>query len=90
MFWSVLKVLVALGAGYLIFKIGYVMTRGIAMPIPQPPPDGELRRVNLRYRCPSCGTEIRMMKTDVVDPVPPRHCMDEMELVAVDGEAVEA
>ena len=90
MFWSILKVLIALGAGYLIFKIGYAMTRGIAMPIPHPPPDGELRRVNLRFRCPSCGTEIRMMKTDVVDPVPPRHCMDEMELVAVDGEAVEA
>ena len=53
-------------------------------------PDGELRRVNLRYRCPSCGTEIRMVKSDVVDPVPPRHCMDEMDLIAVDGEAIEA
>jgi hypothetical protein len=25
-----------------------------------------------------------------VDPVAPRHCMDEMDLIAVDGEAVEA
>ena len=90
MFWILRKVLIALGAGYLIFRIGYVMTRGIAMPIPAPPPDGELRRVNMRYRCPSCGTEIRMTKTDIVDPVPPRHCMDEMDLVAVDGEAIEA
>ena len=90
MLWSIIKVLIACGGGYLIFKIGYAMTRGIAMPIPAPPPDGELRRVNMRYRCPSCGTEIRMTKTDIVDPVPPRHCMDEMELIAVDGEAVEA
>ena len=57
------------------------------MPIPAPPPDGELRRVNMRYRCPSCGTEIRMTKTDIVDPIAPRHCMDEMDLVAVDCSA---
>ena len=31
-----------------------------------------------------------MTKTDIDDPVPPRHCMDEMDLVARDGEAVEA
>lgn len=90
MLWTLFKVIIAIGAGYLIFRAGFAMTRGIAMPIPAPPPDGEMRRVNLRYRCPSCGTEIRMVKSDVVDPVPPRHCMDEMDLIAVDGEAVEA
>lgn len=88
--WTIAKLLIAAGAAYLIFKMGFVMTRGLARPIPAPPPDGELRRVNLRYRCPSCGTELRMVKTDTVDPVPPRHCMDEMDLVAVDGEAIEA
>ena len=31
-----------------------------------------------------------MVKSDVVDPVPPRHCMDEMDLIAIDGEAIEA
>ncbi len=88
--WTLFKVVIAFGVGYLIFRAGFAMIRGIAMPIPAPPPDGELRRVNLRYRCPSCGTEIRMVKSDVVDPVPPRHCMDEMDLIAIDGEAIEA
>jgi hypothetical protein len=90
MLWTLFKVVIALGAGYAIFKLGFVMIRGLARPIPAPPPDGELRRVNLRYRCPSCGTELRMVKTDVIDPVAPRHCMDEMDLIAIDGEAVDA
>ena len=87
-FW-LFRLPVAIAFGYLIWRIGKSIIGGLARPIPTPPPDGELRRVNLRYRCPSCGTEMRMTKTDVVDPVPPRHCMDEMDLVAVDGEAVE-
>ncbi len=90
MLWTLFKVAIAFGAGYLIFRAGFAMIRGIAMPIPAPPPDGELRRVNLRFRCSSCGTELRMVKSDVVDPVPPRHCMDEMDLIAIDGEAIEA
>jgi hypothetical protein len=85
-----IKVPIAIVVGWYIFKFGRAMAGGLARPIPAPPPDGELRRVNLRYRCASCGTELRMVKTDVVDPVPPRHCMDEMELIAVDGEAVES
>jgi hypothetical protein len=84
------KVPIAIAAGWYIFKMGRAMIGGLARPIPAPPPDGELRRVNMRYRCPSCGTEIRMVKTDVTDPIPPRHCMDEMDLIQVDGEAVEA
>lgn len=88
-FWLV-RVPVAVLFGYAIWRMGRAMIGGLARPIPAPPPDGELRRVNLRYRCPTCGTELRMTKTDVVDPVPPRHCMDEMDLVAVDGEAVDA
>jgi hypothetical protein len=75
---------------WVIWKIGTTMLGGLARPIPKPPPDGELRRVNLRFRCPTCGTELRMVKTDAEDPVPPRHCMDEMELIAKDGEAIEA
>ena len=85
-----IRIVVAAAMAAAIWRLGKAMTGGLARPVPSPPPDGELRRVNLRYRCPSCGTEIRMTKTDIDDPVPPRHCMDEMDLVARDGEAVEA
>ena len=33
--------------------VGVMMLGGLARPTPTPPPDGELRRVNLRYRCPT-------------------------------------
>jgi hypothetical protein len=85
-----IRIVLAAGMAVLIWRFGVLMLGGLARPVPQPPPDGELRRVNLRYRCPSCGTELRMTKTDADDPVSPRHCMDEMDLVARDGEAIDA
>lgn len=77
-----LRLIVAAVAIYLFLKLGFMIIGGLARPIPEPPPEGELRRVNLRFRCPSCGAEIRMLKAANEDPVPPRHCMDEMDLVA--------
>ena len=77
---TVFKLIIAAGAAYAIMRVGLVMLGGLARPIPAPPPDGELRRVNLRYRCSTCGAEIRMTKSANDDPVAPRHCMDEMEL----------
>lgn len=78
----VLSVVLALAAMYLIFRIGIALLRGMVRPLPEPPPPGELRRVKLRYRCPMCGMELRVTSASNEDPVPPRHCMDEMDLVA--------
>ena len=58
------------------------MLRGLARPRPEPPPVGEVRRVDLRYRCGVCGAEVRMTRAANEDPEPPRHCMEEMELLA--------
>lgn len=74
-------VVVATIAGYAIFRIGFAMLGGMARPIPEPPPPGELRKVRLTYRCPICGTEVRMTSANDQVPEPPRHCMDEMDLV---------
>ena len=82
MIGTIFRVLVALGAAYLLLRMGFAVLRGLARPVPEPPPAGELRRVNLRYRCPSCGTELRMTRATEQLPVAPRHCMDEMELIA--------
>ncbi len=76
------SVVVAVAACYLIFKVGFVLLRGMVRPMPEPPPPGELRRVKLRYRCPMCGMELRVTSASNEDPIPPRHCMDEMDLVA--------
>lgn len=78
---SVVSVLIAMLAGYGIFRLGFAMLGGMARPIPEPPPPGELRKVRLTYRCPICGTEVRMTTANDQMPEPPRHCMDEMDLV---------
>jgi hypothetical protein len=74
------------GAGvlfaYVIWKVGIGMTRSVTTPLPGPPPDGEMRRINVRYRCSICGVEIRMMLAPEQDPPPPRHCLEDMDLVA--------
>ena len=80
--WFAFKVVVAIGAFWLIVRVGLAMLRGFGRPVDQPPPAGELRKVRLRYRCPSCGLELRVDSSPLEDPVPPRHCMDEMDLVA--------
>jgi hypothetical protein len=46
--------------------------------------EGTLRRVRLQYRCPQCGMELRIEAAPNDDPLPPRHCTDEMDLVSID------
>ncbi|MDY7102393.1 MAG: hypothetical protein S0880_14515 [Actinomycetota bacterium] len=76
------NVVVALGAAYLFLRIGFAVIGSFARPVPAPPPPGELRRVRIVYRCSICGTEVRMTVANDEVPDPPRHCQDEMELVA--------
>ena len=75
------KIIVAVLAAYLILKIGLGVLRGFATPLPEPPPAGELRKMKRIYRCSSCGMEIRMQVAATDDPDPPRHCMDDMDLI---------
>jgi hypothetical protein len=79
---AVLPLLVAAVVVGLLFKIGLAMLGGLAQPVAEPPPAGELRKVKLMYRCSICGTEVRMTTANDEMPDPPRHCMDEMDLVA--------
>ncbi|HET7486337.1 MAG TPA: hypothetical protein VFJ85_00310 [Acidimicrobiales bacterium] len=76
------RLLVAVLLGVLIFRAGLGVLRLLARPQPAPPPAGELRRVNLRFRCPTCGVELKMTAAPDEDPPPPRHCMEDMQLVA--------
>jgi len=78
---DVVRVLIALGASLLLVRLGLAALGGMVQPVPEPPPPGELRKVKLLYRCATCGTEVRMTSAANADPEPPRHCMDEMDLV---------
>jgi len=75
------KIAVGLVAVYAILRAGIFVLRTLGQPVPEPDP-GELRRVNLKYRCGICGAEAKMTKAGEDLPEPPRHCMEDMELVA--------
>lgn len=79
---NVVNVVIAIVAGFVMIRVGLAMLRGLARPRPEPPPAGELRKVKLQYRCSVCGAEVRMTVAPDEDPEPPRHCQDEMDLVA--------
>lgn len=76
-------VIAVLVAGALIW-VGFIILKMLATPPPEPPPAGELRKVKLQYRCSLCGTEVRMTTANNETPDPPRHCMDEMDLLVVE------
>ena len=78
---SLVALLIAAFAVFVLFKIGFAMLGGLAQPIAEPPPAGELRKVRIMYRCSICGTEVRMTVANDQMPEPPRHCLEDMELV---------
>jgi acetyl-CoA acetyltransferase family protein len=65
-----------------LWRVGVGMLRSMTTPLPPPPPEGELRKVNVKYRCSVCGLEIKTMLAPEEDPPPPRHCQEDMDLVA--------
>jgi hypothetical protein len=65
-----------------LWKLGIGMLRALSRPLPPPPPAGEMRRVNMRYRCGVCGVELRLTMAPDEDPPPPRHCLEDMDVVA--------
>jgi hypothetical protein len=77
----VLKILLAVAVFVLLMRLGMMALGGLARHH-APPSAGELRRVNLRYRCSICLAEVRMVQASEELPEPPRHCQEEMDLVA--------
>ncbi len=65
-----------------VWRVGIGMLRSMTTSMPPPPPAGEMRKINVRYRCGVCGVELRMTMAPDEDPPPPKHCLEEMDLVA--------
>ena len=87
MFWDVLKVLVAIVAFFCIYLAGTFVVRSFSMGPPPEPEIGRLRKVNYRFRCTICGTEVTMTAAPEDElPNAPRHCREDMILVVEGGE----
>ena len=69
---------------YPIYRVGVWGIRTFGNIPPEPPPPGEMRRIKVQYRCALCGAEARMTLAPTEDPPPPRHCMEEMELISTE------
>ena len=82
MFGTVVWVLVGVAIMAFVWRVGIGMLHGMTSSLPAPPPAGEMRRINVRYRCAVCGVELRMVMAPDEDPPAPRHCLEDMELVA--------
>lgn len=74
--------LAAVLLGALILRVGWFFLQQFATPPPPPPDPGTIRKVKLVYRCSICGTEVRMTAAPTEDPEAPRHCLEDMDLVA--------
>ena len=72
----------ALVLGFVLWKTGIGMLRSMTAPLPPPAPSGEMRRINVKYRCSMCGLEIKMTLAPDEDPPPPRHCLEDMDFIA--------
>ena len=79
---TVLWVLGGLVLAVVLWKAGIGMLRSVTRPLPAPPPPGEMRKINVRYRCDVCGVELKMTMAPDQDPPPPKHCLEDMIEVA--------
>ena len=87
MLWTTMKVLIAITAFFCIYLTGTFIVRSFMHPPPAEPEIGRLRKVNYRYRCTVCGTEVTMTAAPEDElPASPRHCREDMNLVVEGGE----
>ena len=82
MFGTIIWVLLGAVIMAFVWRLGIGMLRSMTSPLPEPPPTGEMRRINVRYRCSMCGVELRVVMAPDQDPPPPRHCLEDMDLIA--------
>ena len=77
----VVRAVVAVVAAVVLIRVGMKILGSFSRPVPEPPDPGELRKVRLTYRCSICATEVRMTMANDEVPEPPRHCLEDMDLV---------
>lgn len=82
--WLGTTIWLAVGLVMMVFiwRTGTALLRSMTNPLPPPPPPGEMRKINVRYQCAVCGLEIKLLLAPDEDPPPPRHCLEDMLLVA--------
>ena len=79
---SVVWFLAGLVLMVVLWRTGMTMLHALSAPPVAPPEPGQLRKVNVKYRCDVCGVELKLTMAPDADPPPPKHCLEEMLVVA--------
>jgi hypothetical protein len=79
---SVVWFLAGLALMVVLWRGGMAILKALSAPAAPPPEAGEMRKVNVRYRCDVCGVELKLTLAPDEDPPPPRHCLEDMTVVA--------
>jgi hypothetical protein len=75
-----IAVAVLLALGIYLFLARTIAKFKVAPPAEPDPND--VRPVDYRYRCGVCGAEVTMTMASQEEPDAPRHCREDMDLVA--------
>jgi hypothetical protein len=74
---GLLRLVIAIGMGIVIWRVSIFFIRMIATPPPAVDPN-EVVEVDQDFRCSVCGAEITMKWANINELVPPRHCREDM------------
>jgi DNA-directed RNA polymerase subunit RPC12/RpoP len=74
---TALDVILALVAGYFIWRVSMAVIRMLSTPPPEVNPD-DVVAVDQDYKCTICGAELTMKAINVQDDAAPRHCREDM------------
>jgi len=74
---TVFDVILALAAGYIIWRVSMAVIRMLSTPPPEVNPE-DVVAVDQDYKCTVCGAELTMRAINVQDDAPPRHCREDM------------
>jgi hypothetical protein len=74
---TIFDVVLAVGFGYLIWRVSLSVIRMLSTPPPEIDPE-DVVVVDQDYRCTICGAELTMKAINVRDETAPRHCREDM------------
>jgi hypothetical protein len=85
MTWTILRIVIGVVVALVVYVIGASMLRKFHVAPPEEPDPEDIKPVDLRFRCIVCGAQVTMTAAQDEDPEPPRHCREDMVLVAGPG-----
>mgnify|MGYP001586922668 CR=1 FL=1 len=83
---DLIRLLIAISAALVFYLVGAAAVRYFNQPPPPEPALRDVQPVDYKFRCEVCGVEVTMTAAPAAEvPDAPRHCREDMTLVAEAG-----